>query len=299
MKQRNIFAVLFLSIITIGIYDLYWLYKTKKVLNERTKVHVPTIWLLFAPFLLIIALMIIAFSVGLANSHTANSTLGSQTVSSSGSALGATAIILVLELVAIVIIIPVTFYWYFKYSKAINEYTNGDLNTGVTFLLLWLLHFIGVMIVQDKFNDMIAAGQGEAAQPVAESDPGLGSQVNSSSEPVPLQAPDADASPVPATPEVTPESVSAPELPSEEAPTAANSEVSENTDSAPEPDATVDADDQTPVVDPSPEQDSDHEEEPLLLPEHGEPDPPTVPAPESSSEQGEEPPESDDQQQNG
>jgi hypothetical protein len=157
MKKRNIFAVLALSIITFGIYDIYWLYKTKKVLNEKTGIHTPSIWLLFGPMLVGFILVILAFVLNVATGNGNN-----------GAHAAGTAIIILLDLIAFVAIIPITFYWYFKFSKAVNEYTRGDLNTGVTFLLLWLLHFIGVMIVQDKFNDMIdnhqvVEGTGELA----------------------------------------------------------------------------------------------------------------------------------------
>jgi hypothetical protein len=57
------------------------------------------------------------------------------------------------------LIVPITFYWFWKFSKAVGQYTNGKMGTGVTFLLLWLLHLIGVALVQDEFNDMIDAGQ--------------------------------------------------------------------------------------------------------------------------------------------
>ncbi|MGH7196126.1 MAG: hypothetical protein ACREGA_05140 [Candidatus Saccharimonadales bacterium] len=39
------------------------------------------------------------------------------------------------------------------------------MNTAVTFLLLWLLHPIGVALVQDTFNDMLATGAGGAQTP--------------------------------------------------------------------------------------------------------------------------------------
>ena len=32
------------------------------------------------------------------------------------------------------------------------------MTTGVTFILLWLVHLIGVALVQDAFNDMTEAG---------------------------------------------------------------------------------------------------------------------------------------------
>jgi uncharacterized membrane protein YjgN (DUF898 family) len=36
MKKRNPLVVFLLSVITLGIYDIYWLVSTKKVLNAKT-----------------------------------------------------------------------------------------------------------------------------------------------------------------------------------------------------------------------------------------------------------------------
>lgn len=166
MKKRNPFVVFILSIITFGIYDIYWLVKTKKVLNKETSIHTPTIWLLFLPAILgVIALIV--FIVVAAGDHTStvtttNSLYGSNNLNlnttSSGSA-GAVLIIFGLYAIATIAFLFITFFWFFKFSKAINQYTHGQMGTGVTFLLLWLLHFIGVAIVQDTFNDMLS-GEG-------------------------------------------------------------------------------------------------------------------------------------------
>lgn len=151
MKKRNPLAVLVLSIITFGIYDLYWLVKTKQELNRRTQVHVPTIWLLFAPLLIFLGLT--ALSIGTA-------LLGSAARYSSGRGflLGAGIIIELVYILAILAAIPISFYWFLKFSKAIDQYTNGKMGTGVTFLLVWALHLIGVAVIQDTFNDMLDAG---------------------------------------------------------------------------------------------------------------------------------------------
>lgn len=186
MKKRNIFAVLALSLITFGIYDLYWLVKTKNVLNKNTKVHTPTVWLLIAPILiLLVAIIAVAVLVG------------------NGSNTSATIVVFLIYAIAFVSIVPITFFWYFKFSKAISEYTRGELSTGVTFLLLWLLHFIGVMIVQDKFNDMldaqqVAEGTGDLMKPGAAT--GAPTAQQSSPQPPVINLPTP-----PPTPQATPE----------------------------------------------------------------------------------------------
>lgn len=157
MKRRNPFVVLLLSIITFGIYDLYWLVKTKGVLNRSTKVHVPTIWLILGPAVLSLLLYFVAFFT-LYN----NANLSSSGVSSNTSGLSSEAhLMVILPIVSgifLIFVVITSFYWIFKFSKAINEYTGGKMTTGVTFILLWLVHLIGVALVQDAFNDMTEAG---------------------------------------------------------------------------------------------------------------------------------------------
>lgn len=144
MKKRNIFAVIIFSIITFGIYDLFWLASTKRVLNEKNKEHVPTLWLLFAPILMLVLVAILQYVVHLSSNGTSNSVVN--------------IISILLGIAGVLGVIIVPFYWFFKYSKAVNEYTNGAMSTAVTFLLLYLLRFIGLALVQDKYNDMIDAG---------------------------------------------------------------------------------------------------------------------------------------------
>lgn len=152
MKQRNIMAVIFLSIITLGIYDLFWLVSVKKELNAKTTIHTPTLWLLFAPLLLLIGG---AIAAGIASAGT------------SSTATGANITIILIYMIAILVILPITFYWFFKFSKAVGQYTHGEMNTAITFILLWLLRFIGMAIIQDKFNDMLAGGPAPGPAPVA------------------------------------------------------------------------------------------------------------------------------------
>lgn len=159
MKHRNVMTVLFLSIITLGIYDLYWLVQVKKELNAKTNEHVPSIWLLFAPMAIFVVGLIayIAATAAAANNDTAAKLGG--------------IIIILFYLLALLAIVPITFYWFFKFSKAVHKYTNGELSTAVTMLLVWLLRFIGLAVIQDKFNDMIQEGatpSGPAPAPATE-----------------------------------------------------------------------------------------------------------------------------------
>jgi hypothetical protein len=155
MKKRNPLVIVLLSIITFGIYDIYWIYVTKKVLNQNTKTHVPTLWLLFGPAIALvvgyIVLMITALSTISNNVNTASNTTSTTTTTASIGVL----ISYLIFFVGVIALSIIYIIWFFKFSKAINEYTNGKMSTAVTFLILWLIHLIGIALIQDTFNDMI------------------------------------------------------------------------------------------------------------------------------------------------
>ncbi len=48
VKKRNPILVIIFSIITIGIYGLYWMYSTKKEMVELGA-EIPTFWLIIIP----------------------------------------------------------------------------------------------------------------------------------------------------------------------------------------------------------------------------------------------------------
>ncbi len=49
MQNRSPIAVFLLTLITFGIYGIYWMVKTKGEMNERGAV-IPTAWLIIIPF---------------------------------------------------------------------------------------------------------------------------------------------------------------------------------------------------------------------------------------------------------
>jgi len=184
MKKRNPLAVFALSVITFGIYDIYWLVKTKTVLNEKTKHHTPTIFMLVVPILILIAgYVLLIINVGKqVNNATYGFNGGSQTISTTKPSAGA----IILIFVGFITTFIFSIIWFFKFSKAINEYTNGKMSTAISFLILYLIHLIGVALIQDTFNDMEENGI-PPSQPMA----GFTPQA---------QAPAPPAAPVPPSP---------------------------------------------------------------------------------------------------
>lgn len=281
MKKRSPLAVVLLSIVTFGIYDLYWLVVTKKVLNQKTRHHTPTIWLLIVPYVILSAGYILLFAGSILDAsrasksapspttiagsneqlnnagerrptqythrctttdgkeyvaqgdpqclgndtykgdystsaagtvysspckttsgelryvyistdescpdgtklvfynnifgfnNSSNNSYGSSRATSNDSNDDITAhgSLYLWSLGLIVIGFITTFatsiFWFFQFSKAINEYTRGKMNTAVTFLILWLIHLIGVALIQDTFNEMDDPAVGGSGTPMA------------------------------------------------------------------------------------------------------------------------------------
>jgi len=49
IKERNIVLVYLFSIITFGIYGIYWIVSTKGEMNSELGAEIPTAWLLIIP----------------------------------------------------------------------------------------------------------------------------------------------------------------------------------------------------------------------------------------------------------
>ncbi|MHB1865338.1 MAG: DUF4234 domain-containing protein [Candidatus Saccharimonadales bacterium] len=157
MQKRNPFVVVILSIITLGIYDIYWLVKTKTELNAKTSQHVPSIWLLVSPIIPVVVGYILLL-IGAHGSQSTQTNYYGTTVVTNSSSGGNHSLILIGVVIMVIGWIAVLFlsmWWLYKFSKAVNEYTHGKMSTAVTFLILWLIHLIGVALVQDTFNDML------------------------------------------------------------------------------------------------------------------------------------------------
>jgi carbon starvation protein CstA len=107
MKQRNVAAVLFLTLFTLGIYGIVWLVKTKNEMN-KLGAQIPTAWLLIVP---------------IAN-----------------------------------------IWWTWKYSEGVEKVSGEKMSTVMSFILLYLLSVIGMMILQMEYNK-IGAGGAVAATP--------------------------------------------------------------------------------------------------------------------------------------
>ena len=97
MRNRSVFLVLLFSILTVGIYSLYWLVSTKDEMN-RLGANIPSAWLLIVP---------------IAN-----------------------------------------VYWLWRFCEGVGQATRNEMTGPVAFLMLFLLSYIGMMVVQASFNQV-------------------------------------------------------------------------------------------------------------------------------------------------
>ena len=53
------------------------------------------------------------------------------------------------------LIVPiVNIWWLWKYSQGVDQITNGKMSAVISFILLFLLGFIGMAIIQNEFNGL-------------------------------------------------------------------------------------------------------------------------------------------------
>lgn len=152
MKKRNIAAVMIYGFITLGIYDLVWLYKTRKEMIARGA-RIPSFYLLFTPILAAAAALILLVVVSLAQSTDS----AVDTTQTTMSALS--IVVMIVAVLATLASIPIVFYWLYKYSEAVEHVTRGQTTTGFSFGMALVFYFVGVSfvwngLIQDAFNKL-------------------------------------------------------------------------------------------------------------------------------------------------
>jgi hypothetical protein len=185
MKKRNPFAVLVLSIVTLGIYDLYWLASTRKELNKTTSIKVPSLWLLISPAILFIGALIAVAASAASERPKLSAYNGTATAPDTMS-----AIFVLVYFLGIIVMMGISFFWFWRYSKAVHEYTKGEMSFPVAFLMLWILHLIGVVFIQDQFNNHSLQAGAAGPAPAAPAGPmPTQSPIQAPAPPVPSEQP--------------------------------------------------------------------------------------------------------------
>lgn len=147
MKRRSLGQMIVLTIVTLGIYQIFWLYNTKQEMNSLGQ-KVPPLTLLLAPYFATLAVVAAQFFV--------HFVLNTVQGGSGGSAIVNLISVIIGVLVAIAII-PISIYWLVKYCQAVEVVTNRELNFGTSFILWFVLILFGFsyiwpFIVQNSFN---------------------------------------------------------------------------------------------------------------------------------------------------
>jgi hypothetical protein len=161
MKRRSPAAVLLLPIATLGLYCLYWLYRTRKEVVARNgdPNSIPPVFVLFAPCILFLALIFFGFAFAWADgSNQAFSfVVGMLTV-----------------LVGLGAMVAMPLWWFWRFCSAITELAKGmDLaQLYVLYIVIsWVvgLPMVWMLIAQIELNKYLEstanAGQAGAGTP--------------------------------------------------------------------------------------------------------------------------------------
>lgn len=157
MKQRNIFAVFILSIVTLGIYFLIWLYEIHRDLLKKIedKKSLPSFWWLFVPVALLIACIILSIVLTL-------------TALLSGPPADNIIIAVAAPLIAILVVfapLVIGFWWFYRFCQVFYKVVGGT-ETTVSYAL-WIVSLcmclpIWTLIVQGDINKSLESEQPEA-----------------------------------------------------------------------------------------------------------------------------------------
>lgn len=163
MQQRALWKVIVFGIITLGIYDLVWLYKTRKEMVARGQ-SIPAFWLLFAPILALLGVAILQFMTRFVFSTVEGGSGGGPLVTIIN------ILSILLGMLVIFAFIPVAIWWMYKYCKAVEGVTSGQVTFSFAFGLWLLLSFFSVgfvwpALIQDGFNK-ISSDSGTTPPPV-------------------------------------------------------------------------------------------------------------------------------------
>jgi hypothetical protein len=142
MKHRSVGKVLLLSIVTLGIYRLYWFAKTRQeMMSLNRDIKIPHIVWYIAPLVFVVAAVIFFIASGALAKDEAQAMTGVQIAA------------LVVFYGAIFLVAPLTAIWLWKYSQGVETVTDEKMNFAVAMLILLAVpDGIDILIVQDAFN---------------------------------------------------------------------------------------------------------------------------------------------------
>jgi len=146
MKKRVIWKMFLLEIVTLGIYKLYYLIKTRReMMNADPAIKIMSPAVLLVPVLLIIAGFIFLIALSAAGAEHA----------SSNSPNTASTVALLVFYLAFLIAYALFVVWEWSYSQAVEKVTGGKLSFALALVVLVLVpDGIDILIIQDYFNKL-------------------------------------------------------------------------------------------------------------------------------------------------
>jgi hypothetical protein len=145
VKSRSPVRVIVYSLLTLGIYYLYWLANVRKELVKADQ-KVPSIDWLLLPLLIVIVAIVAA--VIFAPDHP--QVIGQDT----GGARVFEAILNIVLNLMLLGFIPLYVWWYWRFAKALEHVTRGKIRAVLTTIVLWAAGPAGAGIVQDQINQL-------------------------------------------------------------------------------------------------------------------------------------------------
>ena len=148
MQNRAVWKVIIFGLITLGIYDIYWLYKTRLELVARGN-KIPRVINLFIPFFT----FLLALGLLMATRSATSDDIITRVVN---------ILTILIVCVSVLALMVIPFIWFYQYSKAVHNVTNGTTSLTLSYLLWILMNFVGVSfvwpgIIQDGFNNNTGA----------------------------------------------------------------------------------------------------------------------------------------------
>ena len=165
MKKRVIWKMFALTIITLGIYRLYWFVKTRKELmslNPKIKILsplfivIPVVLIIAAAVFFIATIFQSAASIpDYCNSYSSNQQFIQSTAAECQT--DAEVLPILLFYVAIFAIFPMVIIWLWSYSKGVEIATKEKTSFAIALIVLLVVpDGIDILIIQDAFNKIKA-----------------------------------------------------------------------------------------------------------------------------------------------
>jgi hypothetical protein len=144
MQQRSLGKMFVLLMVTLNIYELFWLAQTRREVIAKTAANIPPISMLFAPFGVLILLIFLSLV-----------SRGNAIVGLLDALLG----FLVVPFFYIVLI-----WWRWHYAKAVQILTSGRLTAPFTFWMWIITNGAWSLVLQHEFNHLGSAPSVPVAQ---------------------------------------------------------------------------------------------------------------------------------------